>query len=76
VINWTYAEVYISGYRKHEFGWLTSIDTVNGTKHPTGIIEFGVLPEHKREFNKVKKGLAYKEDKNYVYMEPFNKATS
>ncbi|WP_240416474.1 hypothetical protein [Paenibacillus periandrae] len=28
VINWIYAEVYITGYRKKDFGWLTSIVSV------------------------------------------------
>jgi DNA ligase-1 len=74
VINWTYAEVYISGYRKNDFGWLTSIDTIDGSKRPSGIIELGVKPEQKKALNSVKKRLAYKEDKNFVYMEPLIRA--
>jgi DNA ligase-1 len=74
VINWTYAEVYITGYRKNEFGWLTSIDAVDGSKHPTGIIELGVNPEQKKALNSVKKRLVYKEDKNFVYLEPLIRA--
>jgi DNA ligase-1 len=37
VINWTYAEVYITGYRKHDFSLLTSIEAADGSLHPTGI---------------------------------------
>lgn len=70
VINWTYAEVLITGFRKKEFGWLTSIFTDEGKIRPTGIIELGVSPENKREFSKVKKHLVYKEDKDFVYIEP------
>lgn len=73
VINWTYADVYITGYRKKEFGWLTSIIAENGTLRPVGILELGVTPDQKNEFNRVRKKLTYKEDKNYVYMEPFVK---
>ncbi|MCR8641510.1 DNA ligase [Paenibacillus sp. N1-5-1-14] len=70
VINWTYAEAYITGYRKKEFGWLTSMQCEDGTFIPTGIIELGATPEHKKAFNSVKQRLSYKEDKNFAYMEP------
>jgi DNA ligase-1 len=74
VINWTYAEVYITGYRKSKFGWLTAIDVVDGSKRPAGIVELGVTPEHKAAFNSIRKRLVYKEDKNFAYMEPLIKA--
>lgn len=70
VINWTYANVYISGYRKNDFGLLASIDSASGSKVPVGVIEFGVTPEHKKALNSVKRRLVYKEDKNFAYMEP------
>ncbi len=70
VINWIYVNVYISGYRKNDFGLLASIDSVNGSKVPVGVIEFGVTPEHKKALNSVKNRLVYKEDKNFAYMEP------
>jgi DNA ligase-1 len=54
VINWTYAEVYITGYRKKDFGLLTSIEAADGSLHATGIIELGVNPEQKKELNRVK----------------------
>lgn len=74
VINWTYAEVYISGYRKKDFGWLTSIGCEDGSKRPSGIIELGATPEHKKALSSVKQRLMYKEDKSFVYLEPLIKA--
>ncbi|EGL17501.1 MULTISPECIES: hypothetical protein [unclassified Paenibacillus] len=46
----------------------------NGKLRPTGIIELGVNQEAKNAFNAVKKSIAYKEDKNTVYLEPLIKA--
>ncbi|SDO81496.1 DNA ligase-1 [Paenibacillus sp. yr247] len=70
VINWTYAEVYISGYRKNNFALLASIDAADGSKFPVGVIELGVTPIHKKALDGVKKRLVFKEDKNFAYMEP------
>lgn len=70
VINWTYAEVFITGYRKEEFGWLTSVVTESGRLRPTGIIELGVPPKAKSAFYGVSKALVTGEDKNFVYLEP------
>lgn len=70
VINWTYAEVFITGYRKDEFGWLTSVVTESGKLRPTGIIELGVPPKAKNAFYGVSKALVTGEDKNFVYLEP------
>ncbi|ANY71669.1 ATP-dependent DNA ligase [Paenibacillus ihbetae] len=70
VINWTYAEVFITGYRKDEFGWLTSVVTESGRLRPTGIIELGVPPKAKQAFYGVSKSIVTGEDKNFVYLEP------
>ncbi|PAD73891.1 ATP-dependent DNA ligase [Paenibacillus campinasensis] len=70
VINWTYAEVFITGYRKDEFGWLTSVVTESGRLRPTGIVELGVPPKTKRAFYGVSKQLVTGEDKNFVHLEP------
>lgn len=70
VINWTYADVYISGYRKQNFALLASIDGADGSKFPVGIIEAGILPQHEKALERVKKRLVFKEDKNFAYMEP------
>ncbi|WP_338842032.1 ATP-dependent DNA ligase [Paenibacillus glucanolyticus] len=70
VINWTYAEVFITGYRKEEFGWLTSVVTESGRLRPTGVIELGVPPKAKRAFYGVSQQLVTGEDKNFVHLEP------
>ncbi|WP_263560480.1 ATP-dependent DNA ligase [Paenibacillus polymyxa] len=71
VINWSYADVYITGYRKEEFGWLAGVPTSNGDKiRPAGIIEFGATPTHKKAFYGVSKALITGEDREYVYVEP------
>ncbi|EGL18641.1 ATP-dependent DNA ligase [Paenibacillus sp. HGH0039] len=74
VINWTYADVYISGYRKKNFGWLASVEATDGNMRPAGIIELGPTPTHKKAFNGVRKNLVFEEDKNFVYMQPLLKA--
>ncbi|MEE4580517.1 ATP-dependent DNA ligase [Paenibacillus polymyxa] len=71
VINWSYADVFITGYRKGEFGWLAGVPTSNGDKiRPAGIIEFGASPTHKKAFSGVSKALITSEDREYVYVEP------
>ena len=70
VINWTYAEVFITGYRKEEFGWLTTVMTENGRLRPTGIVELGVPPKAKRAFYGVSQQLVTGEDKNFVHLKP------
>lgn len=70
VINWTYADVYISGYRKHNFALLASIDSANGAKLPAGVIEAGLTPLHQKALDGIKQRLVFKEDKNFAYMEP------
>jgi DNA ligase-1 len=71
VINWTYVDVYISGYRKGDFGWLTADD--HG--RPLGIVELGVTPRHKLAFYSVRDRLRTHEDRDYVYLEPRLRAT-
>lgn len=66
IINWTYADVYISGFRKGDFGWLAA----DGRGRPLGIIELGVTPRHKMAFYGVKDQLIRGEDKDFIYLEP------
>lgn len=73
IVRYEYAEVFISGYRKDEFGWLVQVEE-NGKKRPAGIIELGVPPKHKRAFYGVAKQLITGEDKNFVYLDPLLKA--
>jgi len=74
VINWTYADVFISGYRKGEFGLLTSVIDSNGQYRPSGIIEFGVNPQQKQTFRSVRERLKVGENKQFVFLEPIIKA--
>lgn len=70
VIKWTYADVFITGYRKQEFGWLASVPSPSGNMRPAGIIEFGASPVHKQAFRGVAKQLVSGEDKDFVYLHP------
>ncbi|MBB3132141.1 DNA ligase-1 [Paenibacillus rhizosphaerae] len=74
VINWSYAEVFITGYRKDELGWLTAVLDGSGKLRPTGIIEHGPGPKEKKAFYGVSKGIVSGEDKNFVYLEPLIRA--
>ncbi len=75
VINWTHAEVFITGYRKQEFGWLASIPSgTSGKLRPAGIIEFGVNPTHKKAFHGVAPQLVTGENKDFVFLNPLLKA--
>ncbi len=48
-----YVEIYITGYRKHEFGWLAVVPDPHGKLRPAGIIELGASPLHKQAFRGV-----------------------
>lgn len=69
IINYEYADVHISGYRKDQFGWLAHY---NG--RPVGIIELAVPTAHKKAFYGVVKTIVTGEDRNYVYVQPTLKA--
>lgn len=70
VINWTYVDVWISGYRKDEFGWLVSVEDGVGRLRPAGIIEYGPNMDHKRVFYRSAKTLITGEDRRNVYLHP------
>lgn len=70
VINWSYADVFITGYKKAEFGWLASVRDTSGKLRPAGIIEHGPSPNHKQAFRGVCQQLVTGEDKDHVYLEP------
>ncbi|MFB5268199.1 ATP-dependent DNA ligase [Paenibacillus enshidis] len=70
VINWTHADVYITGFKKAEFGWLAAVPDLSGKMRSAGIIELGVGPEHKQAFRGVCQQLVIGEDKDYVYLKP------
>lgn len=71
IINWSYTDVFITGYRKEEFGWLAAVKTLDNLKlRPAGIIELGANTMHKKAFYNVVKPLITGEDRNFVYVEP------
>lgn len=70
VINWSYANVFITGYKKAKFGWLAAVSDLSGKLRPAGIIEHGPNQKHKQAFRGVCKQLVTGEDKNHVYLEP------
>ncbi|MFJ2042267.1 ATP-dependent DNA ligase [Paenibacillus taichungensis] len=74
VINWSYADVFITGYKKAEFGWLAAVPDPSGKMRPVGVIEHGPSPKHKQAFRGVCKQLVTGEDKNHVYLEPWIRA--
>ncbi|AZK44964.1 ATP-dependent DNA ligase [Paenibacillus lentus] len=74
VINWSYAEVYITGYKKAEFGWLAGIADEHGKIQPAGTIQLGVTPTEKRAFFGVVKPLITGEDRDFMYINPQIKA--
>lgn len=69
VINYSYADVSIAGWRKGDFGWLAHVDG-----RPAGVIELGVPPVHKQAFYGVVKPLITGEDRDFVYIQPQIKA--
>ncbi|MCM3131921.1 ATP-dependent DNA ligase [Paenibacillus polysaccharolyticus] len=70
VINWSFTDVFITGYKKAEFGWLAAVPDASGKLRPAGVIEHGPSPKHKQAFRGVCKQLVTGEDKNHVYLEP------
>nr|WP_154957413.1 ATP-dependent DNA ligase [Paenibacillus xylanexedens] len=70
VINWSYTDVFITGYKKAGFGWLAAVPDPTGRMRPVGIIEHGPSPKHKQAFRGVCSQLITGEDKNNVYLEP------
>ncbi|MFD2752397.1 ATP-dependent DNA ligase [Virgibacillus siamensis] len=70
VINWTYEDVIIMGYRKGEFGWLAGIRQPNGEVTYAGLIRFGVSPKDKQELYKISNKIKTGETADFVYLEP------
>lgn len=70
VINWMYVDVFITGYKKAEFGWLAGVPDERGKIRPAGVIELGVGPSEKKAFYGVSTALVIGEDRDFVYVEP------
>lgn len=73
VINYKYTDVYITGIRKNEFGWLTQVED-KGRLRPAGIIELGVPPVAKKAFSGVYRQVITGEDDRFIYLDPVLKA--
>jgi DNA ligase-1 len=68
VINYQYAEVSISGYKRGEFGWL-----VEHEGRTVGCIELAVPSDAKKAFYKVAQSIVTGQDKHFVYVKPLLK---
>lgn len=73
IINWRYEEVYITGYKKDEFGWLCSVKE-DGHYRYVGILEYGTTPDERKAFYQVTKSLVIEEKDNVILLEPMVKA--
>lgn len=69
VINWSYTDVIITGYRKDEFGWLATVTDESGQLRPAGIVEY-VTQAARKEFYSKSRSLKTGEDKKFVYLNP------
>ncbi|WP_322972554.1 ATP-dependent DNA ligase [Pseudalkalibacillus salsuginis] len=69
VINWQYTDVFITGYKKDQTGWLASIEEGHRMK-PVGVIEYGASPNERKAFYHVSKSLITHEDRQRVYLDP------
>ncbi|UJF35871.1 ATP-dependent DNA ligase [Paenibacillus hexagrammi] len=69
-INWTYTEVYITGYRNQDYGLLASIDHTDGYSVPVGLIDQGVTEAHKNWLKRIPKRFIRKEDRHFTYLSP------
>lgn len=69
LINWLFEDVYISGYRKDEFGWVCS--RKNGDKFQSiGVLELGTTPQIRQAFYNISKQLIINENDKFVELDP------
>ncbi|MCQ6267771.1 ATP-dependent DNA ligase [Fictibacillus sp. WQ 8-8] len=69
VINWKYVDVYITGFKKKELGWLCSVKEGDRLKS-VGILDLGTTPESKEAFYRVAKSIRIEENEDVVFLEP------
>lgn len=70
VLNYTYSDsIFVTGYRKGEFGLLASIKD-EGRMRPAGVIEHGSI-DLRRQFYNLVRNYVKKEDGDFVYIQPF-----
>lgn len=63
VVNYNYANVWITGYRNSSFGWLLAFED----GRPAGIMELGASPEIRRKIYQASKGIPQKENGDLIY---------
>ncbi|PLR94889.1 ATP-dependent DNA ligase [Bacillus sp. T33-2] len=68
VINYQYTDVFITGMKKKEFGWLLGVEDHGRIKH-MGVMEF-VAPEARKEVYRKSRTLAVDENKDFIYFRP------
>ncbi|WP_176551178.1 ATP-dependent DNA ligase [Bacillus sp. AFS040349] len=70
VLNYTYRDdIWITGYRRGEFGLLASIKD-EGRMRPAGVIEHGSI-DLRRQFYNLARNYAKKETDEFIYIQPF-----
>ncbi|TMV49339.1 ATP-dependent DNA ligase [Paenibacillus mesophilus] len=73
VINWTYVDVVLTGWRKDEFGWLVGVQEGERIR-PAGVVELGVTAQQRRAFYGAVRPYVTGEDKHNVYVQPLIRA--
>lgn len=69
VINYHYHDVFLTGIKKKEFGWLIGLEEGNGVK-PAGMIEFPPSKEVTSAVWSIAQKAKIKEDKDFIYLDP------
>lgn len=72
VINYSFADVYITGLRKNEFGLLLSLEEGNKMR-PVGLMEF-MVPAARKKFYQEYRNYVVDENKDFIFLEPKIKA--
>ncbi len=72
VLNYSYLDVWITGYRVDKFGLIASIKGESSLK-TVGIIEHGSI-NLRRDFYNIARSYSQKEKDNFVYIQPYVKA--
>ncbi|MEI2356256.1 ATP-dependent DNA ligase [Mesobacillus zeae] len=68
VVHFSYAQTYILGVRKGDFGLLLGLEEA-GKIRPVGVMEF-MTPEARKHFYRIHRDFIVGEDKKYVYLAP------
>ncbi|TNJ68242.1 ATP-dependent DNA ligase [Paenibacillus hemerocallicola] len=69
IINWTYVDVVLTGWRKDGFGWLVGVHEGERIK-PVGVVELGVTAPQRKAFYGAVQPYVTGEDRNNVYVQP------